>query len=313
MCGRRTASQRLGGLVVVVGETSKSLARELRYILFMASWPVVLSIAGYDPSSGAGVTADIKTAAAMGCYAVTCITALTVQSSQGVFGVEPVRPETIRETLSRLADDFEIAAVRIGMLGTGEVAEVVAEFLRQVGARNVVLDPVLRSSSGRDLIDERGVEVVGSHFLPLADLITPNFWEAIALTGGSAEEFPTPASWEEALPVVRELAAKLHGRGCRGVVITGGHLPEANDFLSVNEFGRMTEEVFYGSRIESAATHGTGCAFATALACGLAQGRSTATAVRGAKEFVRRAMTAAYPVGKGTGPMNHLFRLTEER
>ena len=114
----------------------------------MATRPVILSIAGYDPSSGAGVTADIKTAAALGCYAVTCITALTVQSTQGVFGVEPVRPETIRETLSRLADDVEFAAVRIGMLGTGEVAEVVAEFLRRMRPKNVVLDPVLRSSSG---------------------------------------------------------------------------------------------------------------------------------------------------------------------
>src|SRR5450432_3480492 len=109
--------------------------------------PVVLSIAGYDPSSGAGVTADIKTAAALGCYSVTCITALTVQSTQGVFGVEPVRAELVRETLSRLADDFEFAAVRIGMLGTGEIAETVAGFLRQAGPKNVVLDPVLRASS----------------------------------------------------------------------------------------------------------------------------------------------------------------------
>jgi hydroxymethylpyrimidine/phosphomethylpyrimidine kinase len=275
----------------------------------MPSRPVILSIAGYDPSSGAGVTADAKTAAALGCYAVTCITALTVQSTEGVFGVQPVPAETILETLSRLADDVEIAAVRVGMLGTGEVAEVVAEFLRQVGTRNVVLDPVLRSSSGALLLDEHGIEVVRDQFLPLASLATPNFDEAIALAGGNPGEFPTPASWEQALPVVRELAGKLHDRGCHGVVITGGHLPEANDFLSVREGGRTTEEVIYGSRIESRATHGTGCAFATAVACGLAHGLSTSAAVRGAKEYVRRAMAAAYPLGKGTGPMNHLFRL----
>src|SRR5271169_2772669 len=106
----------------------------------MTARPVVLSIAGYDPSSGAGVTADVKTAAALGCYAATCITALTVQSTQGVFGVEPVRPELVGETLSRLADDLELAAVRIGMLGSGEVAEVVAGFLRQARPLNVVLD-----------------------------------------------------------------------------------------------------------------------------------------------------------------------------
>jgi len=281
------------------------------YILFMAIKPVILSIAGYDPSSGAGITADVKTAAALGCYAVTCITGLTVQSTQGVFGVEPVRAETVRETLARLDDDFEIAAVRIGMLGTGEVAEVVAEFLRRVGARNVVLDPVLRSSSGADLIDERGFELIRDNFLPLVSLITPNFGEAIALAGANENEFPTSASWEEALPVVRGLASKLHDRGSRGVVVTGGHLPEANDFLSIWESGRTTEEVFYGSRIDSLATHGTGCALATAVTCGLALGRDLPTAVREAKEFVRRAMLAAYTVGKGTGPMNHLFRLEE--
>src|SRR6516164_7340242 len=116
--------------------------------------PVVLSIAGYDPSSGAGITADIKTAAAFGCYAITCITALTVQSTQGVFAVEPVRPEIVRETLSRLRQDFKIAAVRIGMLGSGEVAGTVADFLERERLPNVVLDPVIRSSSGADLIDQ---------------------------------------------------------------------------------------------------------------------------------------------------------------
>src|SRR5450631_357431 len=125
----------------------------------MGGRPVILSIAGHDPSSGAGGTADVKTAAALGCYAVTCVTALTVQSTQGVFGVEPVRAEVIRETLSRLADDVAIAAVRIGMLGTGENAAVVAKFLRQIRLKNVVLDPVLRSSSRADLIDYWGIEV----------------------------------------------------------------------------------------------------------------------------------------------------------
>ena len=153
---------------------------------------VVLSIAGYDPSSGAGITADVKTAAALGCYAVTCITALTVQSTQGVFGVEPVRPELVRETLFRLADDVEFAAVRIGMLGSGEVAEVVADFLRQVKPRNVVLDPVLRSSSGANLIDAAGLAAIRSQLLPLCDVITPNLDEATELAGEVPEQFPPP-------------------------------------------------------------------------------------------------------------------------
>lgn len=271
-----------------------------------------MSVAGYDPSSGAGVTADVKTAAALGCYAVTCITALTVQSTQGVFRVEPTRADVVRETLNRLAEDVEIAGVRIGMLGSGEVAEVVVEFLREARPPNVVLDPVVRSSSGVFLLDDSGIEAVRDQFLPLCDLVTPNFDEAVVLAAGNADEFPTPESWETAVPVLRVLAGRLHTRGSRGVVITGGHLPEANDFLSLRGSEEEFEQVFPGSRIDSTATHGSGCAFATAVACLLARGRDVPTAVGEAKEFVRQAMLAAYPVGRGVGPMNHLFRLPED-
>ena len=281
----------------------------LRYILSMASKPVILSIAGYDPSSGAGITADVKTAAAMGCYAVTCITALTVQSTQGVFGVEPVRPEVVRETLYRLAEDVDPGAVRIGMLGSGEVARVVAEFLREVRLPNVVLDPVLRSSSGTELIDAQGVEVILRQFLPLCDVITPNYYEANRLAGLEFGAIFASNSYQDALPEVRQVASKLHELGARGVVITGGHLPEANDYLSSREGNATIEQVLPGSRIESQATHGTGCAFAAALACGLARGFPLAMAAQKAKDFVRHAIYAAYQVGRGTGPMNHLFRL----
>lgn len=281
----------------------------LRYILSMGTRPVVLSIAGFDPSSGAGITADIKTAAAMGCYAVTCVTALTVQSTQGVFGVQPVRPELVRQTLLRLADDGTIAAVRIGMLGSGEVAEVIADFLRQSKLPNVVLDPVLRSSSGASLIDAPGITVIRSQLLPLCDVITPNVDEAVELAGDQAGGILAAESWESALPRIRELASKLHDLGGRGVIITGGHLHEANDYLSVWDSGRITEQIFLGMRLASQATHGTGCAFATAIACGLAKGQLQPEAVEGAKKFVRKAIATAYPVGKRTGPMNHLFRL----
>src|ERR1017187_3572852 len=236
----------------------------------MGARPILLSIAGYDPSSGAGVTADIKTAAALGFYAVTCITALTVQSTQGVFGVEAVRAELVRQTLFRLADDVAIASVRIGMLGSGEVAEVVADFLSQSKPPNVVLDPVLRSSSGASLVDSAGLAVIRGRLLPLCDVITPNVDEAGVLADDGAGAVSSSEPWETVLPRIRGLAAKLHETGCRGVVITGGHLAEANDYLSVWDAGRMTEQVFPGVRLDSRATHGTGCAFAAALACGLA-------------------------------------------
>ncbi len=284
---------------------------DMRYILGMGARPVVLSIAGYDPSSGAGVTADVKTAAALGCYAVTCITAITVQSTQGVFEVEAVRPEVVRETLYRLSEDVEIAAVRIGMLGSAEVANVVIKFFRRYPHRNLVVDPVLRSSSGAALLDEGGVEVIRKWLLPLAEVVTPNFGEALVLAGEPPGELP--GSWEEALPLARRLSGKLHDLGSRGVVMTGGHIVEANDYLSIRDSGGMSEQIFPGTRLESGATHGTGCAFATALACGLAHGRTLPQSVKEAKEFVRNAILAAYPVGKGVGPMNHLFRLDENR
>jgi hydroxymethylpyrimidine/phosphomethylpyrimidine kinase len=266
--------------------------------------PAVLSIAGYDPSSGAGVTADIKTAAAQGCYAVTCITALTVQSSQGVFEVRLLEPDFVMRALAALAEDLEIAAVRVGMLGSAAVASTVARALTVLDLRNVVLDPVLRSSSGAALLDEVGLRVLREELLPLADVSTPNLDEAAVLAG--IETAPAERPWEDVLPWLRMAAAKLHGLGSRAVVITGGHLQEANDYLSCIENGTVQEEIFLGTRIASGSTHGTGCAFATSIACQLALGQKLPQAVRAAKEYVRKAIEAAYPLGKGIGPVNHM-------
>ena len=277
------------------------------------SRPTVLSIAGYDPSSGAGVTADIKTIAAHGCYGVTCITALTVQSTQGVRRVQAVEGRLVAETLEELAGDIGVSAVRIGMLASGEVVEAVAEFLGRARLQNVpdpplpnsgrygapwvVLDPILRSSSGTDLLDERGIEVVRTKLIQLADVVTPNMEEAAALTGVKVES----------LYGMKKAAAKLHEMGAEAVVITGGHLKEPVDLLSV---GRKQME-FAGKRIESNATHGTGCAFATALACNLARGIDLKDSVRAAGQYVRRAIARAYPVGRGKGPINHLYGMRE--
>src|SRR3569832_909915 len=137
----------------------------------MSTSPIILSIAGFDPSSGAGVTADIKTAAAHGCYAIACITALTVQSTLGVRRVEAARAETVAETLAELASDMEMSTVKIGMLGSGAVARAVVAFLEQRRPKNVVLDPILRSSSGTELLDAAGVEVLKNRLLPLADVV----------------------------------------------------------------------------------------------------------------------------------------------
>lgn len=269
--------------------------------------PVVLTIAGFDPSSGAGVTADIKTIAAHGCYGVACITALTVQSTAGTRRVETLDPAVVTDTLEELAADIPISAVHIGMLGTAKVAKAVAEFLGQRSGRaklaNVVLDPVLKSSSGADLLDAAGVKVLVERLIPLADVITPNVDEAAALTGLKVGD----------LDEMRAAATRLHEMGAAAVVITGGHLEKAIDLLSFRTKDGVGEEIFKAERLQSQSTHGTGCAFATAMACHLALGRGLAEAALLAKTYVQAAIAAGHPLGRGTGPVHHLYRMNQQR
>jgi len=268
---------------------------------------VVLTIAGFDPSSGAGVTADIKTIAAHGCYGVACITAMTVQSTAGVLRVEAVDPVLVTETLQELASDIPIAAVHIGMLGTGKVVKAVAEFLEQRSGRNklpnVVLDPILKSSSGADLLDAAGIRMLIEKLIPLADAITPNVEEAARLTGLKVSD----------LDGMRAAAAKLHEMGSAAVVITGGDLEKAIDLLSFTARRGVEEEVFKAERQRSNSTHGTGCAFATAMACHLALDRGLAEAALLAKTYVTAAIAAGHPLGRGTGPVHHLYRMNQQR
>ena len=258
--------------------------------------PIVLSIAGYDPSSGAGITADLKTIAAHGCYGVTCITALTVQSTQGVKRVEPVEGRFVTETLHELTSDFSIAAVKIGMLGSGEVARAVADFLIRYPVRNVVLDPVLKSSSGADLLTREGIEILRERLLPLADVITPNVDEASLLTGLTIVQAEDMGS----------AAIRLHQMGAKNVVITGGHLDPPVDLLSWAS-GRE-QKTFTHKKVATRSTHGTGCAFSTALACNLALGKNLVEATGQAKQYVTSALANAVPIGKGKGPVNHLWK-----
>jgi hydroxymethylpyrimidine/phosphomethylpyrimidine kinase len=265
--------------------------------------PVVLSIAGFDPSSGAGVTADIKTIAAHGCYGVSSITALTVQSTAGVRRVQPLEPALVTETLEELAADLEIAAVHIGMLGSEKVVHAVADFLEHRDLKNIVLDPVLTSSSGTNLVDAAGVRVMVERLLPLATVVTPNVDEASTLT---------------ALPVtnveqMRAAAAKLHTMGAAAVVITGGHLEKAIDLLSFTTKRGLEQEIFKSDRQRSNSTHGTGCAFATAVTCHLAQGRGLPEAVLLAKAYVSATIVHAQPLGRGIGPVHHLYRMYQQR
>jgi hydroxymethylpyrimidine/phosphomethylpyrimidine kinase len=259
---------------------------------------VVLTIAGFDPSSGAGMTADLKTIAAHHLYGVACITALTVQSTQGVRRVQPVDSKLVRETLDTLILDVRPAAVKIGMFASGEVAAEVADFLSSASLRNVVLDPVLRSSSGASLLDAAGFGALRSRLLGRVDVITPNLEEAGRLADIDVRD----------LDSARAAARKLVELGVKAAVVTGGHLPEFTDVLAERKpEGKIELEEFPGEDVETANTHGTGCAFSTALACNLAKGLTVSEAVRGAKAYVTQSLKCSYPVGKGISPINHLF------
>jgi hydroxymethylpyrimidine/phosphomethylpyrimidine kinase len=252
--------------------------------------PVVLAIGGFDPSSGAGVTADLQTIASHGCFGISAITALTVQNTQTVKRVEPVSPNLLRQSLFLLADDFEIAAVKIGMLADPEVSRAVAIFLEHLQPGIVVVDPIFRSSSGTPLLDEGGQEVLVQRIFPLATVITPNSDELGALISApvTTVEQASRGKW-------------LLKTGAKNVIVTGGHLPENADLL----FLSSGEEVqIPGERVDSTSTHGTGCAFASAIACNMALGMDVEMAAYRAKEFVREAIRTAPGLGKGRGPMN---------
>jgi len=274
--------------------------------------PVVLTIAGFDPSSGAGVTADIKTIAAHSCYGVSCITALTVQSTSGVKRVESAGPELVTDTLEELAADLDIDAVHIGMLGSGKIVKAVADFLSakrdprskwKARLPNVVLDPVLKSSSGADLLDAAGCRLLIERLIPLSDVVTPNIDEATVLTGIKVKEI------EE----MKAAAAKLHEIGASAIVVTGGHLEKAIDLLSFTTNKGIEQEIFKADRQRSNSTHGTGCAFATAMACHLALDRGLAEATLLAKTYVTAAIANGQTLGKGTGPVHHLYRMSQQR
>ncbi|HYK37375.1 bifunctional hydroxymethylpyrimidine kinase/phosphomethylpyrimidine kinase [Alloacidobacterium sp.] len=267
--------------------------------------PIALTIAGFDPSCGAGITADLKVFAAHNIYGIACITALTVQSSMGVKRVEPVAPQTVRETLDDLLEDVLPNGVKVGMLATADAVSKTAQFLAKsgIGRQRIVLDPVIRSSSGRELLSPEGVAALRSELLPLVGWVTPNIEELAVLAG-------SPASVREDVP---DAAARLQFLTSEGgnrdlhIVATGGHLDSVDDFLlTPNGKGQWVK----GERVETQSTHGTGCAFSSALLCQLIAGRSPEKAAMEAKAYVSAALKAAYPVGRGTGSMHHLFRLT---
>jgi hydroxymethylpyrimidine/phosphomethylpyrimidine kinase len=270
---------------------------------------IALAIAGFDPSSGAGVTADLKTFSAHGIYGLACISALTVQSTQGVRSVEPLAPAVVRRTLACLSDDLAMDGVKIGMLATADNVREVASFLEAPGGQNagglcrsrIVLDPVLASTSGALLLDVDGVELLRTRLLSIVGWITPNRSELAVLTESLVSD---PQDMAASARLLQQRAAQL-GNPELNVVVTGGDLERPEDYVLLAN----GEEVWLpGEHIETPASHGTGCAFSSAMLCALVNGLSPLEAVRSAKEYVAGALRNSPTIGQGKGPLDHFFR-----
>jgi len=255
-----------------------------------------LTIAGSDSGGGAGIQADLKTFAALGVFGMSAITAITAQNTCGVTNIRELDDEIIADQVAAIYGDIPVHAVKIGMLASTRIIRVVAASLRQHGARNIVVDPVMVAKSGSLLLLPDAVDALKQLLLPLADVVTPNLHEAAAIVG-----FPVTdrAGMERAAVVIKAM-------GPRYVVVKGGHLPgEACDLLydGKNFFALVNE------RIDSKHTHGTGCTFSSAIAAGLAKGLVMEEAVQKAKEYITLAIRHGFSLGKGVGPTHHFYDL----
>lgn len=261
----------------------------------------VLTIAGSDSGGGAGIQADIKAISAMGCYAASAITAITVQNTLGVQAVHPVPLDILRGQIDAVLSDIGADAVKIGMLHSSEVVILVAEMIEKYGIRNVVLDPVMVSTSGHRLIEEDAVEVIKSRLLPLARVITPNVPEAEILAGckiAGEDEFEA-------------IARRLSDNGNVSVLMKAGHL--SGDSL-VDYFYNAEDDTItrlQSKRVQTKNTHGTGCTLSSAFAAALAKGEGLTMAATSAKSYIEQAIIsgAAYEIGGGHGPVNHFWNM----
>jgi len=259
----------------------------------IAKPPVVMTIAGLDPSGGAGVLADIKTIGAFACYGVATVTSVTFQNTLDVHGARHQSADTVRRQITALFDDFEIAAIKTGMLPTPEIVIVVASIIKARSVPIVVVDPVLRSTSGFSLVEEGVIEAIRNDLFPLASLVTPNVAEAELFSGVEIKD----------LPAARRAAELILAMGPRAVLITGGDADsDSSTDLLLDEHGSCT---YSADRIKSKNTHGTGCTLASALACMLAKGESLREAIPIAKRYIVEAMLSGPGVGRGHGPLNH--------
>ena len=259
-----------------------------------------LTIAGSDPSGGAGIQADLKTFAAFGVYGTSAITAITAQNTAGITTSAVVSADLVTAQIEAIAGDIAVHATKTGMLGTSAIVEAVAAAIAALDLPLVVVDPVMVSKSGTRLLDDDGVQTMCAELLPRAFVITPNLPEAEVLSGKQI------ASLDDA----RDAARRIHGMGPRAVVITGGHRAGPGDDAIVDLlFDGQAFVEFRTPRIDTQNTHGTGCTFASAVAACLALGDAPALAVARAQQYVAGAIRHALAIGRGHGPLDHFWRV----
>ncbi|MCP3940575.1 MAG: bifunctional hydroxymethylpyrimidine kinase/phosphomethylpyrimidine kinase [Desulfobacteraceae bacterium] len=259
-----------------------------------------LTIAGSDSSGGAGIQADLKTFSALGCFGMSAITALTAQNTREITGIFPVPPEFIGQQIDAVMDDIGVDAIKIGMLHSPEVIEMVARKMTDWKCPNIVVDPVMISKSGNKLLQDDAVRALKEHLFPLATLITPNLPEASVLLGRPVENQDDMA----------RAAKDLAGFGSNNVLVKGGHLmgDDSRDLLYQEENKTITK--FSGKKIKTSNSHGTGCTLSSAIAANLAKGVELKTAVKNAKDYIIGTLKAAgdYQTGKGNGPVHHFYK-----
>ncbi|HEY4492963.1 MAG TPA: bifunctional hydroxymethylpyrimidine kinase/phosphomethylpyrimidine kinase [Acidobacteriota bacterium] len=252
----------------------------------------ILVIAGLDPSACAGIIVDLKTLMAWRCYGMGVITAIASQNTQQVESVYPIPPEVIGAQIEAIVADIEVHAVKIGLLPNAITLELIVELCRSFHLNNIVVDPVLRSSTGYQFADEKLIQAYKEKLFPIADVVTPNMHEAGIFAQMEVKE----------IGAMKSAAEKIHAMGCKNVIVTGGHLQgRAMDVL----YDGLKQTVFDAPKLSSPNTRGLGCTFASIVALHLAKKMKPASAVDPAKKYIARAMAHPFKIGKGPGPLNH--------
>lgn len=261
--------------------------------------PTAMSIAGSDSSGGAGIQADLKTFAAFGVYGTSVVTAITAQNTQGVTGMLEIPKDLVQAQIDAVISDIGADAVKTGMLSSVELITLVADTIKSLNLKNVVVDPVMIAKGGDRLLREDAIETLRTKLLPIATIITPNIPEAETLTGITISNLEDSSS----------AAKMIVDMGVTSVIVKGGHLID-NEAIDIFYDGKNFRE-FRSPRIETKNTHGTGCTFSSAIAAGLARGIELTDAIGKAKEYVTEAIRTNLNIGHGHGPLNHLYRLQD--